>query len=182
MKIHQLDIPDVKLIEPSVFGDDRGYFLETWSQESYSNVGIDIQFVQDNFSKSSRGVVRGLHYQIQMAQGKLVRCLLGEVFDVAIDLRRSSKTFGKWVGRILSEENKLSMWIPPGFAHGFLVLSDIAHFHYKCTNTYAPVHDRTIRWDDADIGIAWPIQEGQIPIASEKDAAGSSFKDAEVYS
>lgn len=182
MKMHTLDIPDVKIIEPDVYGDERGYFLETWSRKDYFESGIEEEFVQDNFSRSTRGVVRGLHYQIEMAQGKLVRCLLGEIFDVAVDLRSSSKTFGKWVGRILSEENKFAMWIPPGFAHGFLVLSDIAHFQYKCTNAYAPEHDRTIRWDDADINIAWPFEEGQVPIASEKDASGSSLRDAEVYS
>jgi dTDP-4-dehydrorhamnose 3,5-epimerase len=182
MNIHTLEIPDVKLIETQVFGDDRGYFLETWSRQDFLEAGLDHDFVQDNFSSSSRGILRGLHYQIELAQGKLVRCTRGEVFDVAVDLRRSSETFGKWVGATLSEENKHAVWIPPGFAHGFLVMSEIADFQYKCTNTYAPEHDRTIRWDDPDIGIQWPLADGQEPTVSEKDAKGTALKDAEVYS
>ena len=153
MNVQTLDIPDVKLIEPRVHGDDRGFFLETWSRRDFQAAGLEGDFVQDNLSRSSRGVLRGLHYQIRMAQGKLVRCTRGEVFDVAVDLRRSSGTFGRWIGMLLSEENRRSLWIPPGFAHGFLVLSDVADFQYKCTNPYAAEHDRTVRWDDPDIGV-----------------------------
>ena len=182
MNIHSLEIPEVKLIEPQVFGDDRGFFLETWSRCDFLEAGLDLDFVQDNFSKSSRGILRGLHYQIELAQGKLVRCTYGEVFDVAVDLRRSTDTFGKWVGATLSEENKHALWIPAGFAHGFLVVSEIAHFQYKCTNVFAPEHDRTIRWDDSDIGITWPLADGQVPTVSEKDAKGSLLREAEVYS
>ena len=181
MKIHALDIPDVKLIEPHVHGDSRGFFVETWSQRDFQSVGLVGEFVQDNLSRSSKGVLRGLHYQIEMAQGKLVRCTRGEVFDVAVDLRKSSATFGKWVGMRLTEDNKRSLWIPPGFAHGFLVLSDVADFQYKCTNPYAAEHDRTMRWDDPAIGVEWPIVPGDNPIISEKDALGVPFKDAEVY-
>ena len=181
MKIHALDIPDVKLIEPQIHGDSRGFFVETWSQRDFQSLGLVGEFVQDNLSRSCKGVLRGLHYQIEMAQGKLVRCTRGEVFDVAVDLRKSSSTFGKWVGMRLSEENKLSLWIPPGFAHGFLVLSAMADFQYKCTNPYAAEHERTVRWDDPVIGVEWPIAPGENPIISEKDAMGVSFNDTEVY-
>ena len=181
MNILPLEIPDVKVVEPRVHGDSRGYFLETWSKQKFDDAGIYYDYVQDNLSRSSQGILRGLHYQIQMSQGKLVRCTRGEVFDVAVDLRRSSDTFGKWVGILLSEENKRSIWIPPGFAHGFLVMSEIADFQYKCTDAYAPEHERTICWDDPDIGIVWPLEHGRIPVVSDKDNAGCSFKDAEVY-
>lgn len=181
MKITSLSIPDVKLIEPDVFGDDRGFFMETWSQASFLDAGIDIQFIQDNFSRSNKGVLRGLHYQIQNPQGKLVRCTRGEVFDVVVDLRKSSPYFGNWASVTLSEKNRLAMWIPPGFAHGFLVTSDTADFQYKCSDVYAPAHERTIQWDDSDLNIDWPIGIVGAPIVSEKDSLGVSFKSAEVY-
>ena len=181
MKITSLSIPDVKLIEPDIFGDDRGFFMETWSQASFLDAGIDIQFIQDNFSRSNKGVLRGLHYQIQNPQGKLVRCTRGEVFDVVVDLRKSSPYFGNWASVTLSEKNRLAMWIPPGFAHGFLVTSDTADFQYKCSDVYAPAHERTIQWDDSDLNIDWPIGIVGAPIVSEKDSLGVSFKSAEVY-
>lgn len=182
MKLIDLEIPDVKLIEPRVFGDSRGFFLETWSQREFAAAGLEIEFVQDNWSRSSRGVLRGLHYQLQHSQGKLVRCVRGEVFDVAVDLRRSSETFGRWVGRVLTEDNKRSMWIPPGFAHGFLTLSESADFQYKCSDVYHPESERTLRWDDPTIGISWPAFEGGSPELSEKDrTTGCSLAEAEVF-
>lgn len=181
MIVHSLEIPEVKLIEPRVFGDDRGFFLETWSGRDFVSHGIEVDFVQDNWSRSARGVLRGLHYQLRNTQGKLVRCVAGRVFDVAVDIRRSSPTFGRWVGRELSEENKLAMWVPPGFAHGFLTLSDSADFQYKCSDVYDPESERTISWDDPEIGIAWPADGSEI-ILSEKDrTAGTSLLKAEVF-
>lgn len=181
MNIRSLDIPDVKLIEPRVFGDERGFFLETWSQGAFEDAGLDLHFVQDNMSHSNQGTLRGLHYQIKQAQGKLVRCTRGEVFDVVVDIRRSSLHFGRWLGTHLSEENKKALWVPPGFAHGFLATSESADFQYKCTGFYAPEHERTIRWDDPDLGVQWPLPPGVSPALSEKDAAGQAFKAAEVY-
>ena len=180
MKVTPLAIPDVLLIEPKVFGDDRGFFFESFNQHRFNEAtGLDFQFVQDNHSKSAKNVLRGLHYQIPpKAQGKLVRAVAGEVFDVAVDLRKSSPTFGKWVGELLSAENKRQMWIPPGFAHGFLVLSDSAEFLYKTTNYYAPECERSIRWDDPDVAIGWP-PTGQ-PALSDKDNAGLSFSEGEI--
>ena len=182
MKLIDLDIPEVKMIEPRVFGDSRGFFLETWSRREFAAAGLDVEFVQDNWSRSSRGVLRGLHYQLQHSQGKLVRCVRGEVFDVAVDLRRSSETFGRWVGGVLSEDNKRSMWIPPGFAHGFLTLSESADFQYKCSDIYHPESERTLRWDDPAIGISWPPFEDGSPELSEKDrTTGCSLAEAEVF-
>ena len=169
MKFKELGDSGVLLIEPAVFGDDRGFFLETWSASEFSGAGLDFSFVQDNWSRSSRGVLRGLHYQTNHTQGKLVRVVSGMVFDVAVDVRRSSPTFGKWVGHVLSSENKLAMWVPPGFAHGFLTLSEFADFQYKCSDTYDPGSEQTIRWDDDSIGIEWPIQDGVELQLSEKD-------------
>ncbi|MCX8087055.1 MAG: dTDP-4-dehydrorhamnose 3,5-epimerase [Rhodocyclaceae bacterium] len=172
-------LKDALIIEPKVFGDARGFFLESWNRRAFAALGLDVDFVQDNHSRSRRGVLRGLHYQIQQPQGKLVRVVKGAVFDVAVDLRRSSPTFGKWEGLILSEENQRMFWVPPGFAHGFLVLSDSADFLYKATDYYAPEHERTIRWDDPELAIDWPL-EGE-PILAAKDAAGLAFRAAEVY-
>jgi len=179
MEVISTSIPDVKILHPKVFGDDRGFFLETWNRQELAAEGIDTEFVQDNHSRSSRGALRGLHYQVKQLQGKLVRVATGSVFDVAVDMRRSSETFGRWVGMILTEENHEIAWIPPGFAHGFLVLSDTADFLYKCTDFYAPEYERTIRWDDPDLAIDWPVLEGTELLLSQKDGNGSSFKDAE---
>jgi dTDP-4-dehydrorhamnose 3,5-epimerase len=175
-----LAIPEVIVLEPKVFGDSRGFFFESFNQTRFEALtGQRVQFVQDNHSRSSRGVLRGLHYQIQQPQGKLVRVTHGEVFDVAVDLRRSSSSFGRWVGEILSAENKRQMWVPEGFAHGFLVLSETAEFLYKTTDYWAPEHERCIAWDDRTIGIEWPRLEN-IRV-SEKDAKGQLFGEAEVY-
>lgn len=182
MKFEPTSLPEVIQVTPRVFADERGFFMETWQSQRFSAFGIDAEFVQDNFSHSTQGTLRGLHYQIQQAQGKLVRVVSGEVFDVAVDLRRSSASFGRWVGEILSAENKRQLWIPPGFGHGFLVLSDIAEFEYKCTDYYAPEFERAIRWDDPDIAIEWPLGSGELPVLSERDAAAPLLKDAETYS
>ena len=176
MKVTPCAIPDVLLIEPKVFGDDRGFFYESFNEREFQKAtGLDLKFVQDNHSKSAKGVLRGLHYQVQQPQGKLVRVVAGEVFDVAVDIRPNSPTYGKWVGEILSAENKRELWIPPGLAHGFLVLSDSAEFLYKTTDYYAPVHERAIAWDDPTLAIDWPLQ-GKAPLLSAKDAAGAAFK------
>jgi len=181
MEFTATQIPDVLVIDPVVFEDPRGFFMETWQAQKFKEAGVDAIFVQDSQSRSARGTIRGLHYQIQQAQGKLIRVIQGEAFDVLVDLRKSSPTFGHWVGEVLSAGNRKIIWVPPGFAHGFQVLSDSADFEYRCTGYYAPEHERTIRWDDADIGIDWPLQDGQVPLMSEKDLAGVAFKDAEVY-
>ena len=175
MKVTALAISDVLLIEPKVFGDDRGFFFESFNQQRFNAAtGLDLQFVQDNHSKSAKGVLRGLHYQLPpKAQGKLVRVVAGEVFDVAVDIRKDSPTFGKWVGEILSADNKRQLWIPPGLAHGFLVLSESAEFLYKTTDYYAPELERCIRWNDPDLAINWPI-DGEPP-QSGKDALGAPF-------
>jgi len=176
----RLAIPDVVLLEPKVFGDDRGFFFESFNQAAFeAAIGLKVDFVQDNHSRSARNVLRGLHYQVSQPQGKLVRVVQGEVFDVAVDLRKTSPTFGRWVGEHLSAENKRQLWIPEGFAHGFVVLSESAEFLYKTTNYYAPQHERCIRWNDPDIGIEWPQREQ--PVLSQKDSAGLAFKDAEVF-
>ena len=170
-------IPDVLILEPKVFGDDRGFFYESYNQQAFqAATGLDVTFVQDNHSKSARNVLRGLHYQVEQPQGKLVRVVQGEVFDVAVDIRKGSKTFGLWVGQILSAENKKQLWVPPGLAHGFVVLSDTAEFLYKTTDYYAPAHERCIAWNDPDLAIDWQIQ-GE-PLLSAKDAAGVAFRDA----
>ena len=181
MKFVETSMPGVIRIEPTVHGDERGYFMETWQAQRFSEAGIGDEFVQDNFSQSSIGTLRGLHYQIEKAQGKLVRVVRGEVFDVAVDLRKSSPQYGQWVGDVLSAENKHQLWVPPGFGHGFLVLSETAEFEYKCTNYYAPDYERAIRWDDPDIGIDWPLVDGEQPMLSSKDSGAPSFKDAETY-
>ena len=174
-------IPDVLIIEPKVFGDSRGFFFESFNAKDFANVtGLDVNFVQDNHSKSAKGVLRGLHYQLQQAQGKLVRVTQGAVFDVAVDLRKSSPTFGKWVGCELSGTNHRQLWIPQGFAHGFIVLSESADFLYKTTDYYAPAYERCIAWDDPSIGIVWP--EGIAPLLSAKDQQGLSLDQAEVFS
>ena len=180
MEIHATALPGVLLIEPRVFGDARGFFLESWNRQRFRNAGLDLDFVQDNHSRSSRGVLRGLHYQLANPQGKLVRVTEGAVFDVAVDIRRSSPHFGQWVGYELSAENHRMLWIPPGFAHGFLVLSDTADFLYKCTSLYDPPSDRGIRWNDPDIGIAWP-DTGTAPLLSAKDAAAPYLAQAELF-
>lgn len=174
-------IPEVVILEPKVFGDDRGFFLESYNRQTFAElVGVDADFVQDNHSRSAQGVLRGLHYQIEQAQGKLVRAVAGEIFDVAVDIRRSSPTFGQWVGARLSAANKHQIWVPAGFAHGFLVLSETAEVLYKTTDYYAPQHERSILWNDPDIGVEWPELNGE-PLLSGKDRAGQAFKTAEVY-
>lgn len=180
MKATSLAIPDVVLIEPRVFGDGRGYFLESFNQAQFeSAIGRQVKFVQDNHSRSAKNVLRGMHYQIQHPQGKLVRVVQGEVFDVAVDIRRSSPSFGKWVGEFLSAENKRQLWIPEGFAHGFVVLTDVAEFLYKTTDYYAPAQERCIAWNDDALDIQWPI--GGDPILSAKDAQGLPLSQAEVF-
>ena len=193
MKYTQLNIPDIILIHPQVFGDHRGFFMETFRDDEFNlkitrnlkvtskNHVAPATFVQDNHSKSSQGILRGLHYQIKQTQGKLVRVISGEVFDVAVDIRKSSPFFGKWAGAILSAENKKMLWIPPGFAHGFYVLSNEAEFIYKCTDYYAPEHERSILWNDPSIAIDWPIIPGTSPILSQKDEDGSTLENAEVF-
>ncbi|MBK3505867.1 MULTISPECIES: dTDP-4-dehydrorhamnose 3,5-epimerase [Pseudomonas] len=180
MKVTPLAIADVLLFEPKVFGDDRGFFFESFNHRSFEEaIGRSIQFVQDNHSRSVKGVLRGLHYQTHQTQGKLVRVVQGEVFDVAVDIRRSSATFGQWVGAYLSAENKNQLWVPEGFAHGFVVLSDTAEFLYKTTNYYAPSHERSILWNDPALAIKWPINEP--PALSAKDMQGSLLAKAEVF-
>lgn len=180
MKATPLAIPDVILFEPKVFGDERGFFFESFNQRQFEEaVGRPVQFVQDNHSRSVKNVLRGLHYQIQKPQGKLVRVVAGEVFDVAVDLRKSSPTFGRWVGEYLSAENKKQLWVPEGFAHGFLVLSEIAEFLYKTTDYYAPEHERCIAWSDPAFNIDWPIRE--VPTLSAKDSRGLLLGQAEVF-
>lgn len=181
MNVVTTSIPDVIVFEPKVFGDDRGFFFESFNQKVFEQAtGQHFDFVQDNHSKSSKGVLRGLHYQVEQAQGKLVRVVSGEVFDVAVDIRRSSPTFGQWVGQHLSGDNKKQMWVPPGFAHGFLVLSDSAEFLYKTTDFYAPAHERSISWNDPAIGIQWP-DIGSAPVLSGKDQQGLNLSQAELF-
>jgi dTDP-4-dehydrorhamnose 3,5-epimerase len=179
VNVTRTSLPDVLVLEPKMFGDSRGFFFESWNARAFAAAGIPATFVQDNHSRSSQGVLRGLHYQIRQAQGKLVRVIAGEVYDVALDLRRSSPTFGRWTGVTLSAENRRMAWIPSGFAHGFLVVSDAAEFLYKTTDYYAPEHERTIAWDDSDLAIQWPLAGA--PVLSAKDAAGLRLRDAEVY-
>lgn len=176
MKVIDTSIPDVKIIEPAVFGDERGFFMETWSQKKFEELvtGKPTSFVQDNHSKSKQGILRGLHYQTENTQGKLVRVTSGEVFDVAVDIRKGSATYGKWVGVYLSAENKRQLWVPEGFAHGFYVTSEEAEFVYKCTDYYNPKAEVSIHWNDKNLAIKWPLQSE--PILSEKDKKGISFK------
>ncbi len=178
MKVAATALPDVRVIEPAVFTDDRGFFFESWNARALADAGIAATFVQDNHSRSRRHVLRGLHYQIEHAQGKLVRCVSGEVYDVAVDLRRSSPTFGRAVGVALSADNQRMLWIPPGFAHGFVVVSDTADFLYKTTDYWHPRHERTLFWNDPALAIAWPIAA---PVVNAKDAAGVPLAAAEVY-
>lgn len=179
MQLIRTEIPDVCLIEPKVFGDERGFFYESWNKRTLAQLGLDQEFVQDNHSKSSKGVLRGLHYQIEHAQGKLVRVIAGEVFDVAVDMRRSSPTFGKWVGFTLSADDKRMAWIPPGFAHGFCVTSDSAEFLYKTTDYWYPEFECSLAWNDPALGIEWPLTGA--PTLAAKDAAGLLLKDAPTY-
>ncbi len=179
MKITKTTIPDVLVIEPKVFGDDRGFFYESYNEKALLEAGISGHFVQDNHSRSAKNVLRGLHYQIKQPQGKLVRVVVGSVFDVAVDLRKNSKTFGQWIGMQLSAEEKQQIWVPPGFAHGFLVLSEQAEFIYKTTDYYAPEHERCIVWNDPDMAIAWPIEDQ--PVLSAKDKVGKLLSQAEVF-
>lgn len=174
MKVRSCEIPGLLIIEPKVFGDARGFFLETWHRQRYREAGLDVDFVQDNLSSSRRGTIRGLHFQNPRAQGKLVWVIQGEVFDVAVDLRRSSPTFGRWHGLNLSSENRLQFYIPPGFAHGFAVLSETAIFAYKCTEFYSPADELTLQWNDPDVGVQWPFDD---PVLSEKDRRGLRLKD-----
>ncbi|MFN4003548.1 MAG: dTDP-4-dehydrorhamnose 3,5-epimerase [Hylemonella sp.] len=180
MKVTPTAIADVLLIEPQVYGDERGFFFESYNARAFRQAtGLDVSFVQDNHSRSAKGVLRGLHYQIRQPQGKLVRVVRGSVYDVAVDLRRSSPTFGRWVGVELSEHNHRQLWVPPGFAHGFVVTSDSADFLYKTTDYYAPEHERCIAWDDPALGIAWPLDG--VPQLSAKDRAGLPLAQAETY-
>ncbi len=179
MNVIETALPGVLLLEPRVFGDARGFFMESWNKKTLAGLGLDVDFVQDNHSRSAKGVLRGIHYQLNEPQGKLVRVASGAVFDVAVDLRKSSPNFGKWVGHEISAMNKRMLWIPPGFGHGFLVLSETADFLYKATAYYAPQWDRGVRWNDPDMGIEWPL-DGE-PQLSAKDAVAPLLKDAEVY-
>lgn len=180
MKFTPMRIPDLVLVEPRVFLEERGFFMETWQARAFAEAGLDLRFVQDNHSRSRQGVLRGLHYQVRQTQGKLVRVVHGTVYDVAVDLRRGSPTLGQWVGVTLSAENKRQLWVPPGFAHGFYVTSEDAEFVYKCTDFYAPEHERSLRWDDPALAIDWPLVDGKAPLLSAKDAAGVAFAEAEL--
>lgn len=181
MKIIDTAIPEVKIIEATVFGDERGFFMETFRQSLFDELTGGKPFVQDNHSRSVQGILRGLHYQIQQPQGKLVRVVSGEVYDVAVDMRKNSPTFGQHVGVVLSAENKRQFWVPEGFAHGFYVMSDSADFVYKCTNYYAPEHDRSLRWNDPELNINWPLVNGEQPTLSSKDSDAPLLKNAEVF-
>jgi dTDP-4-dehydrorhamnose 3,5-epimerase len=181
MEFIPTQIPDVILIQPKVFPDARGFFLESYREDLFTLSGIDTTFVQDNHSASTKGVLRGLHYQIRQPQGKLVRVVVGEVFDVAVDLRRNSPTFGRWIGETLSAEKKNQLWVPPGFAHGFYVTSEKAEILYKATDYYAPQWERSLLWNDPALGIDWPATEGESPILSEKDMKGALLSEAETY-
>ena len=175
MEVIQTEIPDVKIVQPKIYGDERGFFLETFEQKRYQEMlGINLDFVQDNHSRSQKNVLRGLHFQTKNPQGKLVRVVRGKVFDVAVDIRKNSKTYGKWIGVVLSEDNKTQLWIPPGLAHGFLVLSDIADFEYKCTNYYDPTSEGCLLWNDPTVNINWPIST---PTLSEKDKLGKTLQE-----
>lgn len=181
MNFIQTEIPDVIAIEPTIFGDERGFFMETYQERLFAQAGLPTTYVQDNQSGSHQGILRGLHYQIRQPQGKLVRVVAGEIYDVAVDIRRSSPTFGKWVGACLSTQNKSMLWIPPGFAHGFYVTSEWAEIVYKATDFYAPQYERTLAWNDPRIGIIWPLIDGKPPILSTKDSAGKMLAEAETY-
>ncbi len=181
MKIIETTISDVKIIEPDVFGDERGFFLESWNEKKFAEAGLPVRFVQDNHSRSAQGILRGLHYQTKHTQGKLVRVTAGSVFDVAVDLRKSSNTYGQWVGVELSDANHRMLWVPPCFAHGFYVLSKSADFLYKCTDQYSPEDEVSLRWDDPDIGVEWPLVSGVETALSAKDKAGIPFRSAPSF-
>jgi dTDP-4-dehydrorhamnose 3,5-epimerase len=181
MHFQRTSLSEVILIRPQVFADARGYFLESWHERKFAAAGIEARFVQDNHSRSIRHVLRGLHYQLRQPQGKLVRVVTGAAYDVAVDLRGSSPTYGQWFGQILSEENQLMLWVPPGFAHGYLALSEYVDFLYRCTDFYAPADERTILWNDPDLAIDWHLPGGAQPLVSAKDAAGTRFREAECY-
>lgn len=181
MKIIDTNIPDVKIIEPQVFGDDRGFFMETFRQNIMDELTVGKAFVQDNHSKSKQGILRGLHYQLVNPQGKLVRVISGEVYDVAVDMRANSATFGQWEAVILSADNKRMFWVPEGFAHAFYVMSDSAEFVYKCTDYYNPEHEYSLLWNDEDLNIPWPLVSGEAPLLSEKDKSGQLFKQAKTF-
>lgn len=181
MEFEPTAIPEVILIKPQVFKDARGHFFESWNEAKFAAAGLNLEFVQDNQNRSERHVLRGLHYQLTQPQGKLVRVVTGAVFDVAVDLRRSSPTFGRWVGAELTADNHHMLWVPPGFAHGFVVLSDSVHFLYKCTQFYYPKDERAICWNDADLAIRWPLPAGVTPVISSRDAAATAFRDAEYH-
>jgi dTDP-4-dehydrorhamnose 3,5-epimerase len=181
MQFEPTAIPEVVLIRPRVFGDDRGHFFESWEARKFAEAGLELNFRQDNQNLSARHVLRGIHYQLRRPQGKLVRVVTGAVFDVAVDLRRSSPTFGKWVGAELTQDNHHMLWVPPGFGHGFVVLGDSAHFLYKCTDFYAPQDEHAIAWNDPDLNIDWRLPPGVTPSLSARDAAGKPFRNAEYY-
>lgn len=181
MEFSHTGIPDVLVVDPVVHEDARGFLMETWQRRRYEAAGIDAVFVQDVHSRSTRRTIRGLHYQVGRPQGKLIRVISGEAFDVAVDLRRSSPTFGQWVGEVLSADNRRLLWIPPGFAHGFMVLSETADFEYRLTDYYDPVEERTVLWNDPAIGIDWPLKGGEEPLLSAKDLAGLPLSEAETY-
>jgi len=181
MEFEPTAIPDVVLIHPEVYGDERGFFMETYRAQKFGAAGLPLIFVQDNHSGSQHGTLRGLHYQIKQAQGKVVRVVIGEIYDVAVDIRRWSPSFGQWVGYTLSAQNKSELWVPPGFAHGFYVVSDWAEVVYKATDYYAPQYERSLLWNDPALGIPWPIPPGQSPTLSAKDAQGFPLEQAEVY-
>ena len=181
MKLVDTHSPDVKIVESAMFGDPRGFFMESWHAQKFAALGLDLEFVQDNHSRSRQGILRGLHYQMRQTQGKLVRVTNGKVFDVAVDVRRSSPSFGQWVGVELSDENHRMLWVPPGFAHGFYVMSESADFLYKCTDFYSPEHETCIRWNDPTLAIDWPLVAGQAPLVSDKDAQGNLWAGAETF-
>ena len=181
MQIVDTILDDVKIVEPPVFGDERGFFMESWNLQKFEDAGLPTHFVQDNHSRSGQGVLRGMHFQIKHPQGKLVRVTAGEVFDVAVDMRRDSPQFGQWVGVVLSASNHRQLWVPPGFAHGFYVMSESADFQYKCTDIYAPEYERSLRWDDPTVGIEWPLVDGQAPSLAAKDAEGQLLGDIDTF-
>jgi len=181
VKVTPTALKEVLIVEPSVHGDERGFFLESWHQQRYQDAGLPARFVQDNHSRSGQGTLRGLHYQIRRPQGKLVHVAAGEVFDVTVDLRKSSPTFGRWAGELLSARNHRQLWIPPGFAHGFYVLSASADLLYKCTEYYSPDDDRALRWDDPELSIEWPLIDGRAPLLSPRDASAPLLRAAEIF-